>query len=892
MSDQGAAGGPATMEEAEAAGGDAPARAPVRVLKFGGTSVAGAERLQGVATVVRSVGSCGRPVVVVSALDGVTDRLLAACRRAGEGADDPPGGPERDPDLQELESLHCEVADAVADEAERPDLRREIREHVREVERLVRGVALVGECTDRTRDRVVAHGELLASLLAAATLRAAGLPARQVDARELLVARRVQGAPRLERAASWERIRRGLSEEELGALIPVVPGYIAGTPDGDTTTLGRGASDYTASLLGAALEAERVELWTDVEGIHTADPRQVPDARPLKELAFSELLELASFGARVVFPGAVQPLQEAGIPLLIRSSLDPDAPGTRVVPAPGARGEGPVRGVSAVSGVALLRLENVEDVGLTEVAERLGRTLGRVGVTPLLYTQDSGAHSVSVAVEEGALPAVEEALGDEFRRELRAGLLREPVAQTRRSLLAVVGDGMRETPGVAGRLFATLGEEEVNVYAIAQGSSERTISWVVSADDERRALRAVHRAFLGDPNKPVAAGDGEGSRAGGRSAPAVVQGGTPAVRVGLLGVGQVGSTFLRLLLGERSELGVCWEGVELTGVARSRQAVLAPDGAVRDGSVAGMEPAEDPAGAVVDALLDGDGLPVLVDCTASGDVTEAYRRVLDAGGGVVTANKVPLAGPLSLYADLVQRSDGGRRLRGESTVGAGLPVLRTVDDLRASGDELHRAEGVFSGSLSLVAQRVDEGEPFSRAVREAVERGFAEPHPAADLGLDDILRKVLILGRRAGFALEPETVEVEPPVPSSLLEEGDSEAFLEALTSVDGTLAERSREARERGERLLPLARVTPEGGRVALEPVPADRPPLGLLPGENAVALTTGRWREPPLTIRGAGAGKEVTAAGLVADLRAVEQALQLNARIPGGRRHAHSDR
>ncbi len=823
---------------------------PIRILKFGGTSLADAERMRSVASLVGRARAEAIPIVVVSAVSGTTNELDAIADLAGRG------DPDYEVRIARLEARHLEILGGVATEEELAGLRERVVGHLEELRKLARGAHLLGECSPRTRDRILSFGEILSSLLLAAALRTGGHPARDADARDLIRTDDRFGSARVDLEATEARVRDRLPGP--GAEVPVVTGFIGQTESGETTTLGRGASDYTATLLGAALGAEGVEIWTDVDGVLTADPRSVPEATPVREIGYEELLELAHFGAKVMCAPAVEPARKAGIPLRIRSTLDPSLPGTLVVGRLPPDPFRPVRGMSAIRDVALVRLEGVEQLGVTETCERLFRALGQADVQPLLFTQDSSAHSVSFAVARGRLSRTLAALGNEFRRERQADLLRDPVVEERCSVLAIVGEGMRDTPGIAGRLFSTLGAVKVNIHAVAQGSSERNISWVVASEQEGPALRAVHRAFFAPPGEPH------------------------PVRIVVLGVGSVGKALLDQIrdhgkdaLGPRGLLPV------LVGVSRSAQAVV---------DLEGIDPARWPElleegrhspDELFDAVVTGDPL-VIVDCTASPEVAGRYQEFLRAGAAVVTANKIALSRSLDEYRALLRAAQGGGGIHHETTVGAGLPMVRTVAELRRSGDRIEQMEGVLSGTLTFLFDEVNRGRPFSEVVREARERGISEPDPREDLGLTDVVRKLVILGRTAGWDIRPEDVKVEPILPQELLDAPSVEAFMEGLPSVDETFARRSQAASEKGCRLATVGRITAAGAEIRMMEVPDDRPAARIRGTENVLEIRSMRYSHHPILIQGPGAGPMVTAAGLMTDLVAAAERVTHGLRKP----------
>ena len=824
-----------TSDEARAAGRPDRGMPAIRVMKFGGSSVGDAERIRRAAALTVRAQADATPVVVVSAVGGVTNRLVEIADLAGRGDEG------HEDVIQEIEEKHRGLLHALAPPDELSGLGRRLESALTELRRLAKGAQLLGECTLRTRDRILAIGELLSSMLVAACMRSEGTAAVDVDARAILRTDDRFGSARVN-----QRISRKLVREQLpgDAGIPVVTGFIASTAEGETTTLGRGASDYTATLLGSMLGAEAVEIWTDVDGVLTADPRAVPEATPVREIGYEELLELAHFGAKVMCPPAVEPARRAGIPLRIRSTLEPSLPGTLVVASPPPDPYRPVRGISAIREVAMIRIAGVEAVGVTEASQRIFRALRVADVESLLFTQDSSAHSVSFAVKGADAGRALSALRAEFRREREAGLVRDPVGGQNFSILAVVGEGMRDTPGISGKLFSTLGAAKVNVHAIAQGSSERNISWVVGAEQEGLALRTVHRAFFRPPGelKPV--------------------------RILVLGAGSVGGAFLDQLAGNGSG-ALAPHGIRpmLVGISNSRRAVVDMEGLEPGRWKALLEGGAEPPERAFESVFTGDPL-VVVDCTASAAVSARYTEYLRAGAAVVTANKIPLSGPIEEYGALKRVSEGGGGLHHGTTVGAGLPMVRTVAELRRSGDLVTGLEGALSGTLTFLFDEVNRGRRFSEAVSEATRRGISEPDPREDLGLRDVVRKLVILARTAGIEIEPSDITVEPILPERLLGAGSVEEFMARLSEFDEEMAERSQAARDKGARLVCVARVQDGAASVRLEAVPSDRPAARIRGTENLLVIHSEWYAEHPILIQGPGAGPEVTAAGLMTDL------------------------
>lgn len=825
----------------------------MKILKFGGSSVATPEAVGAVTEIVAAASRRGEVAVVVSAFGGVTDALLSAAAAAVTD-----GEAYREP-LAAIEARHRQAAETLTPAAERSAAAAFLDTTLGELRDLLHGVALLREASRRTLDSISSYGERLSAYLVASALRGAGLEAAFCDARRLIVTGPEFGDAQVDLEMTYERVRRHFEGERA---LQVVTGFIAATPEGETTTLGRGGSDSTAALLGAALEAEAVELWTDVDGVMSADPRQVPAAAPIAELSYDELMELSHFGAKVVYPPSIHPARQRGVPLVIKNTFNPSFPGTRVG---GERssggtdgGESPLRGISSISRVALLRLEGDGMVGVPGIAMRLFGALAREGVSVILISQASSEHSICFAVTPDAVPAAEHSLEREFYLERRAGLIDPLVVERDLAVVAAVGSGMRERPGIAGRLFGVLGVHGVNVRAIAQGSSERNVSLVVAAGDETRALNAIHDAFFFPGLRPV--------------------------EIWLAGVGRVGGALLAQLARRRDDLeaetGV---RLRLAGLAASRQVLVAPEGLDPSSATERLRGASKASSSGVDGLVDrllAQRRPrrVFVDCTAGDEAPACYGRLLEAGVAVATANKRGLSGPLAAYRRLL----GGRSWRAgrpffyEATVGAGLPVVSTLEDLMATGDRLLRFDGVLSGTLAFLVDRLHAGVPLSSAVSQAHELGYTEPDPREDLRGTDVGRKLLILARLAGLELEPEEVAVEPFLPGEGgVFEGDLERFWRRLPELDAAFARRVEEAEEAGRRLCYVASLADGRARVALEAVPSEHPCGGVRGSDNLVALTTERYRESPLVVRGPGAGPEVTAAGVFADiLRAVAEA------------------
>ena len=809
--------------------------AGLHVLKFGGTSLGNSDRVREVASIIAAQSEKGPTIAVLSAFGHVTDELVTASEWAKAGEK------RYATKLEEIRNLHLESVEELTGPEDQSGVAESIDVILTRLEELLRGVSLVKECTARTQDGVLSVGERLSTLLVAAALRARGTDAEACDTTSLIVTDSNFGAASVDMAATRERV---VPYFKQAGPLQVVTGFIAGTAGGETTTLGRGGSDYTATLLGAILDAEVVEIWTDVNGVMSADPRIVQEAFSLESLSYDELMELSHWGAKVMHPAAVQAAREKGLPVLIRNSLNREFEGTEVREgAPTTQGF-PVRGIASINDVSLLRLEGTGLQGSPGTAERLFGALARERISVILITQASSERSICFAVEPGKLKQAVAAIHDAFALERQAELVEDLVVEERCSILSAVGEAMRESPGIAGRIFAVLGHHRVNVRAIAQGSSELNISLVVTQDDEERALRAIHRALFRPPGR--------------------------SLRLYVTGVGRVGAALLDQINAQTEKLRADGVEVVLAGLGRSKGVVLDPTG-LDLSDWRGVSEAEMTTGAadMIESATSSDHpCRVFVDATASAEVVEDYEALLRAGVAVVSANKIAFSGAMERFETLRRLGAQGRGLFFETTVGAGLPILKTIEDLVATGDEIEQVEGVLSGTLGFICDRLMTGTPFSEALKEADDLGFTEPDPREDLGGRDVARKLVILGRLAGFSFELDDVEIEPLLPGEGWADMNVDEFWKRLPEVDSHFAERREQALAAGHALRYLASVDHRQASVRLAEVAPGHPCASLSNSENLVTITSTRYENTPLVVRGPGAGPEVTAAGVFADI------------------------
>jgi aspartokinase/homoserine dehydrogenase 1 len=826
-----------------------------QVFKFGGTCLADAARIAHAADLTTDSITGGRATnervaVVVSAMGGITDQLI----RATELASDPDADYKevvhalRDRNISTAEELLAAGASPVV---------AAIEKDVSDIEDLLRGVRIAGVCPDTTTELVSGYGELWSAQMLHGLLARRGESVDWIDAREVLVVGHDETGPAVRWEATHALLKRRLDQSDATHL--VITGYVARDPNGIPTTLRRNGSDFSASIFGRLLGARSITIWTDVDGVMSADPRLVPEASVLPSLSYSEAMELAYFGAEILHPQTMAPAIESGIPILIKNAASPGLPGTQISnlaeerPTRRAKPRSAVKGFSSVSDVALLNLEGAGMIGVPGVASRMFFALREVGVSVIMISQASSEHSVCAAIPGDQAESARRAVERAFASELQHGQVQRVDLSGPYSILAAVGDNMVQTQGVAGRFFGALGRAGINVRAIAQGASERNISTVVDQEDAARALRAVHARFY-------------------------LSGHT--LSVGIVGPGQVGAELLRQFEARAGALQSKFRiDLKVRAVANSRRMFLSDQG-VDASSLAeklGDGDAKPGEGEAVDLdaftrHVQADHIPhaVIIDCSASATVAERYIGWLERGIHVITPNKKANTAAFSVYERL--RELGGRASTNylyEATVGAGLPVINTLRDLLETGDRIHRIEGVLSGSLSFLLSAFGPECTFSAAVQEARALGYTEPHPRDDLSGMDVARKAVILGREIGLPLELDEISVSSLVPDDLSDVEDPDEFVAGLTSADAKMEALRLEADASGEVLRYVAVIEASGDvDVGLRRVAKDSAMARIQGGDNIIIFTTDRYADQPLIVQGPGAGPAVTAAGVFSDL------------------------
>jgi aspartokinase/homoserine dehydrogenase 1 len=823
--------------------------APWVVHKFGGSSVADADCFRRVAAILESAPP-GRLGVVLSACRGVTDallRLVSLAERQDEAYRE---------ELGQLRARHATIATELLSAAAAQLYLAGFDRDCHDLIGILHSVKLTRAAARHVSDLIAGYGEIWSTRLFSGFFQERSRrpgPVQWVDARRVVVAEWGPLGPAIQWAESRERLEALVAPDFPGSLI--ITGFIASDRRGVQTTLGRNGSDFSGSIFGALLGASEIHIWTDVDGVLSADPRRVPDATVIDSLSYSEAMELAYFGAKVIHPQTMAPAVKDGIPIWIRNTFAPGKVGTLICAQPESRL--PVKGITSIERVALINLEGTGMIGVPGTAHRLFGALREEGISVILISQGSSEHSICCAIPQEQAERAAVLVRRAFEHELREGQIQSVEIGTDLSILAVVGDGMAGTPGIAAKVFAALGTSGVNVRAIAQGASERNISAVVAASHVTRALRAVHAGLYLSPH---------------------------TISVGVIGPGTVGRVLLDQLasqserLREQSRLDL-----RVRGILGSQRMLLAEPGV----DLGRWRAAYQESGAAADLTrfvehVRVDYLPhtVLIDCTASASVAARYAGWLAAGIHIVTPNKKANSADFAYYRRLQEaRRSGGAHYLYEATVGAGLPVVHTLRDLRETGDEITRIEGIFSGTLAYLFNVYDGRSSFSQIVQEARARGFTEPDPRDDLSGQDVARKLIILGREMGLELELADVVVESLVPPELAS-GTIEEFTEKLPLFDGAMAERLASARSRGRVLRYTGTLTAAGeATVGLRELEAGHAFANIALTDNVVRFATRRYCDNPLIVQGPGAGPEVTAGGVFADL--LRLAAYLGARL-----------
>ena len=800
----------------------------MKVLKFGGTSVGSAVNIKKVHEIVS--GRQEDVIVVVSALGGITDKILNAAKMAALGSE------FYHDEMTVIRQRHLEVVNELFDGPE--EIIAEINPLLQELEQVMMGVTLVSELTPKTLDRLLGMGERLSSLIVS---RYFGCELK--DASRFILTDNHFGKAAVDFNETNKRIVESFARFQG---VAIVPGFIAKNKTGEYTTLGRGGSDYTAAIIAAALDAESLEIWTDVDGFMTADPKVIRKAYTIPVLSYTEAMELSNFGAKVIYPPTILPVYKKGIPVHIKNTMRPEEKGTLITKSAANGSERPIKGISSISRIALLTVQGIGMVGVAGISMRLFTALAMEKINVILISQASSENTISIAIEENMADAAEEAIQNEFAREITLDQINKVVIEKNLSIVAIVGENMKHSTGIAGKLFTTIGRNGINVSAIAQGASEYNISWVVSNDDLRKTLNVVHESFFLSENAEL--------------------------NIFLIGVGLVGSHLLAQI--DRQHERLLAENhlnLKITGIANSRRMVFDRDG-IDVTSYKTLLDGSEKMSAVSDFISEMISMnmynSVFVDCTASGEIARQYYKVLDANVSVVTANKIAASSEYENYALLKKTAKRkGVKFLFETNVGAGLPIINTLNDLVNSGDKVLRIEAVLSGTLNFIFNTLSEKIPFSKAVRMAKDAGYSEPDPRIDLSGVDVVRKLLILARESGYRIDQDEVKINSFIPEQYFT-GTTDDFWSKLPELDISFESRRIELARNGMKWRFVASFEEGNAEVGLQEIGQRHPFYDLEGSNNLIIYRTERYNEFPMLIKGYGAGADVTAAGVFADI------------------------
>lgn len=808
------------------------------VMKFGGSSVGNPEKIKNVIRIVQSrKEEYGKVVVVCSAFRGVTDMLIQAGKLA-EKCD-----ASYLDILEQIRTRHFEAAEALIDTPDKDAVMAELADGIESVGNILKGVFLLGEIPDKSLALLSSYGERLSCFIISAAMRTVGMSSMYVNAIQLVKTDSTYLSAKVDFETTNRNIFRFM--EKLNA-VPVVTGFIGMDGNGHVTTLGRGGSDFTASIFGAALKAQLIEIWTDVDGVLTADPRKVEQAFTIPELSYREAMELSHFGAKVIYPPTILPALVKKIPLCIRNTFRPEHPGT-LISEKSKAGDSLIKGISSISEIALMRVEGSGMFGEIGTAARLFGALSRKEVNIIFLTQGSSEYSICFGVAPADTLKAQEAVAQEFKYEIQNKYLQPLVTEIDKSVIAVVGENMMNVPGISAKMFKALGKNGINVKAIAQGSSELNITAVIDKHDEAKALNALHEIFFKSD--------------------------LHSINLFIVGpTGLIGSTLIQQIRNQMDFLAKNKNiEINVTGMINSRKMLIASNGIdLQDFKEELNNKGENALlGKFIDDIIKLNfANSVVVDCSASKQVTEHYEKLLHKSISIVTPNKIANTLSLNKYNSLreVARRNNAKFLY-ETNVGAGLPVINTLHSLLNSGDEILRIEAVLSGTLSYIFNNFSGDVSFSDIVLKAKEQGYTEPDPRDDLSGLDVARKALILSRELGVDMELEDIAVENLVPQNL-REVDVTTFLQQLPEANEKYEALKKAAEASGQVLRYMAVIENGNVQIVLKPVDIRHPFYHLSGSDNMIVFTTARYKNNPLVVKGPGAGAEVTAAGVFAEI------------------------
>lgn len=808
----------------------------MQVLKFGGTSVANAENINKVVAIVKETIKKDTTVVVVSALGGVTDLLLNAAALAAEGNE---AYKEK---LSLVEQRHLDAVKQLIPVANQSQLLSLVKKSCNELEDICNGIFLLRELTPRSKDRISSYGEWLSSQIISAKFKADGINNVWKDARELIVTNSNFTAAEVDFTETNEKISTFFSSQSASLFL--VPGFIASDKNGITTTLGRGGSDYTAAIIASALNVSNLEIWTDVSGMMTADPRLTANARIIPHISYQEAMELSHFGAKVIYPPTIQPVMGKNIPVWIKNTFAPGDSGT-LIESVADKGGDIVRGISSINNIALLSLEGSGMIGIPGFSKRLFEALSNEKINVILITQSSSEHSICVAVDATSADKAKQAVDTAFANEIMLEKVEPLFIESDHSIVALVGENMKSHPGISGRMFSAMGRNGVNIRAIAQGSSEKNISAVISTKDVRKAINVLHEEFFETTYKQV--------------------------NLFIIGTGNVGAKLLGQM---KQQLSFLQDQMRLQlrviGLSNSRKMVFKEEGidlgkwkeAMDEGETANLDKFKDE---IIRRNLRNS---IFVDITANDKVASVYNQLLQKSISVVACNKIAASSAYSNYKKLKDLArEYNCQFLFETNVGAGLPVIATLNDLIHSGDRVHKIQAVLSGTLNFVFNNYDGKRKFAEVVKQAQDEGYTEPDPRLDLSGTDVMRKIMILAREAGETIEMDDIFNNSFMPASCMQ-GSVADFYAAMAKEEDHFKNLFENANAEGCKLKFVASYNDGKASVGLKHIDPNHDLYHLYGKDNVVLFYTDRYSEQPLVVKGAGAGAEVTASGVFADI------------------------
>lgn len=807
----------------------------MKVLKFGGTSVGSVNSMSSVKKIVEAIDE--KVIVVVSALGGITDKLINTSKMATAGDS------AYEKEMKEIVNRHIEMVYTVIPAGkQREILLDQVNELLSELKDIFQGIYLIRDLSPKTSATIVSYGERLSSIIVTALIK----NAQWFDSRTFIKTEKKHNRHILDSELTTQLVKEAFRELPQ---VSVVPGFISSDKNtGEITNLGRGGSDYTASIIAAALEADILEIWTDVDGFMTADPRVISTAYPITELSYVEAMELCNFGAKVVYPPTIYPVCHKNIPILIKNTFNPDAPGT-IIKQEADHFSKAIKGISSINDTCLITMTGLGMVGVIGVDHRLFRALAENGISVFLVSQASSENSISIGVRNGEAELACSLLNEEFAKEIEMGEISPMKVEGGLATVAIVGENMKHTPGIAGKLFGTLGRNGINVIACAQGASETNISFVVDGASLRKTLNVIHDSFFLSEYQ--------------------------VLNLFVCGIGTVGHSLLEQIHGQQERLKK-ERGLKLrvVGIANGHQAYFCRQGI----DLANFRQELDEKGVPSCTQLLHDEVigmnifnSVFVDCTASPEIAGLYKDFLKHNISVVAANKIAASSDYEIYAELKQIArQRGVKFLFETNVGAGLPVINTINDLINSGDKILKIEAVLSGTLNYIFNTLSAEVPLSETIRRAKEEGYSEPDPRIDLSGKDVIRKLVILAREAGYRLNQEDVVKHLFIPDEFFE-GTLDDFWTKIPQLDADFEKQRQKLDAEDKRWRFVAKLEDGKGTVSLQEVGHDHPFYTLEGSNNIILLTTERYNEYPMLIQGYGAGAGVTAAGVFADIMSI---------------------